>query len=129
LVCIDFASAQIYHALKIMPLSHPDTEATIVPLVSSLVCLRARRRAASPGAGEGGRNVARRRSKGEKLPSDLEARQCHTVFCDDRERAFLQAAAFGHLENRVSARIAERASIAVASRTGQFVHFRVVTLL
>jgi hypothetical protein len=26
---MDFASAQIYHALKIMPLSHPDTGATI----------------------------------------------------------------------------------------------------
>jgi hypothetical protein len=34
---------------------------------------------------------------------------------------------FRHLENRVSAPIAERASIAVASRTGQFAHFRVVT--
>jgi hypothetical protein len=33
----------------------------------------------------------------------------------------------GRVENRVSARIAERASIAAASRTGQFAHFRVVT--
>jgi hypothetical protein len=33
----------------------------------------------------------------------------------------------GHLENRVSARIAARASIAAASRAGQFAHFRVVT--
>ena len=32
-----------------------------------------------------------------------------------------------HLENRVSAQIAERASIAAASRAGQFAHFRVVT--
>jgi len=32
-----------------------------------------------------------------------------------------------HLENRVSAQIAERASIAAASRDGQFAHFRVVT--
>ena len=32
-----------------------------------------------------------------------------------------------HLENRVPAQIAERASIAAASRAGQFVHFRVVT--
>src|SRR5580704_6321519 len=37
------------------------------------------------------------------------------------------AAAFAHLENRVLARIAERTSIAVTSRTGQFGHFRVVT--
>jgi hypothetical protein len=33
----------------------------------------------------------------------------------------------GHLENRAPARIAERASIAAASRTGQFAHFRVAT--
>jgi hypothetical protein len=32
-----------------------------------------------------------------------------------------------HLENPVPAQIAERASIAAASRAGQFVHFRVVT--
>ena len=32
-----------------------------------------------------------------------------------------------HLENRVPAQIAERASIAAASRDGQFAHFRVVT--
>jgi len=32
-----------------------------------------------------------------------------------------------YLENRVSARKAERANITLASRTGQFAHFRVVT--
>jgi hypothetical protein len=40
---------------------------------------------------------------------------------------FLWSVAFLHLENRVSAPIAERANIAVVPRTGQFAHFRVVT--
>jgi hypothetical protein len=47
-----------------------------------------------------------------------------TQFLCDGLPAF---AAFGHLENRVSARIAECASIAAGSRTGQFAHFCVVT--
>jgi hypothetical protein len=100
LVCIDFASAQIYHALKIMPLSHPDTEATIVPLVS-FPGLPACPEARSVAWGRrGGRNVARRRSKGEKLlnPSDLEARQCHTVFATIARELFCRPPPSGTLK-------------------------------
>jgi hypothetical protein len=39
----------------------------------------------------------------------------------------IASGAFERLENRVQPDLLERASIAGASRTGQFAHFRVVT--
>jgi len=57
--------------------------------------------------------------QGEKRPPDR-------LISIEKQRLFWTVA-FGHLENRVSSGIAERGSITVASRTGQFAHFRVVT--
>ena len=57
--------------------------------------------------------------QGEKRPLDC--------LISIAKQSFSADCRLGQLENRVSARIAERASIAAASRAGQFAHFRVVT--